>query len=237
MIDKDLEWFRPSKIRQQMELFMTPNQTAFCCCASAAAFAAGFSLGRRPNAWWRRFVISHDIPQSFFENGNSRWLRGRVVSVSDGDTFRFRHSPTIFHSSRLPPDTKLSASTIPVRICTIDTPETAKFGKPGQPFGDEARLELSGLILNKVVKIRPLHRDQYGRVVAEVYRWPNTYLDVRMLKAGLAEVYQGGGAVYGRLGIDAYLDLQKKAQNKGKGMWSMAEKRESAADYKARTKD
>jgi hypothetical protein len=58
--------------------------------------------------------------------------RGRVVGVTDGDTFRFLHQPTPWHPDRLHEGEKLSNTTLPVRIATIDTPETAKFGKPGQ---------------------------------------------------------------------------------------------------------
>lgn len=225
-------WFSKKK-QYTIESFLTPNQALFCCGVAVASFAAGFQCSRLGVAL-RRYTSGHAIPQSIIDDGN-HWLRGRVVSVSDGDTFRLRHAPSILHSSRLPPDEKLSTSTIPVRICTIDTPETAKFGKPGQLFGEEAKQYLTDLILDKTVKIRPLHRDQYGRVVAEVYRWPNIYPDVRLLKMGLAEVYQGSGAVHGRLGKEAYAALQKAAQQK-KGIWSLQGKRESASAYKARMK-
>ena len=101
------------------------------------------------------------------------------------------------------------------------------------------------LLLNRPVHIRLLQADQYGRGVAEVFvkrRWlPRflrrpTYADEHMLKAGLAEVYQGGGAVYGPLGKDAYLKLQRKARKEKTGIWSQGKRRESAAEYKARTK-
>jgi endonuclease YncB( thermonuclease family) len=56
-----------------------------------------------------------------------------------------------------------------------------------------------------------------------------------MLKAGLAEVYLGSGAVYGHRGKEAYLALQEKAESSKKGVWSQ-KNRESAAEFKARTK-
>jgi endonuclease YncB( thermonuclease family) len=115
------------------------------------------------------------------------FLRGRVVSVSDGDTFRFLHLPTRFHSSHLG-DRKMADVTLPIRICTIDTPETAKFGKQGQPFGDEAKDYLKAMIMDRIVNVKVLEKDQYGRGVAEVYRpgpflgWPRKYIDQEMLK-------------------------------------------------------
>jgi len=118
----------------------------------------------------------------------------------------------------------------------------AKFGKPGQPFGDKAKEYLTSLLDNKVVRVRLLQKDQYGRAVAEVFttkvpfvKWFRQYADAQMLEAGLAEVYLGGGAVYGPLGKDAYLDLQEKAQRLKKGIWALGN-RESAAEYKKRTK-
>ena len=171
---------------------------------------------------------------------DSPWLRGRVVSVSDGDTLRFYHLPTrLLHRATLPKGAKMSDITIPVRVCTIDTPETAKFGKPGQAFGEEAKKLLSDSILDKNVQIQVLAKDQYGRAVAEVcfkrFGLFHRYMDQVMLQSGLAEVYQGSGAVYGHKGKEAYLGMQERAQSKKLGIWSDPN-RESAAEYKARLK-
>jgi len=116
----------------------------------------------------------------------------------------------------------------------------AKFGKPSQPFGDEAKDYLSGLILDKKVQVQILERDQYGRAVAMVAKpgriFGKTYCDEYMLQAGLAEVYLGGGAVHGPKGKAYYLELMESAKNKKKGMWSQTS-RESAAEFKARMKE
>jgi len=133
---------------------------------------------------------------------------------------------------------KLSETALPIRICTIDTPETAKFGKSGQPFGPEAKAKMKELVEDKMVRVKLLQKDQYGRGVASVYagRWPfRKPVDEIMLKEGLAEVYQGGGAVYGSKGLERYLELQEDAKNAKIGMWSI-DNRESAAEYKKRTK-
>jgi endonuclease YncB( thermonuclease family) len=60
-------------------------------------------------------------------------------------------------------------------------------------------------------------------------------MDERMLKEGLAEVYVGGGAVYGPKRKEAYIEMEDKAKKARKGIWS-SKKRESAAEYKRRTK-
>jgi endonuclease YncB( thermonuclease family) len=198
--------------------------------ATTASFALGVKVGRiRPV--WRAIKSLQDLSSSDI-GPTAPWMRGTVVSVSDGDTIRFLHRPTIFHSaSNYDKDDRLN-----LRLCTIDTPETAKFGKPGQPFGQEAKEYLQRLVLDKNVRVRVLQMDQYGRGVAEVVKpgwlW-NTYLDEAMLRAGLAEVYLGSGAVYGRLGKEGYLSIMEKAKGKGIGIWS-DKKRETAAEYKRR---
>ena len=57
----------------------------------------------------------------------------------------------------------MSDVALPIRICTIDTPETAKFGKEGQPFGEDAKKLLSNMVDDKIVNIRLLQKDQYGK--------------------------------------------------------------------------
>lgn len=207
----------------------------------AATFFLGVLCGRiRP--FWKRFRTTLDIPGYYF-GASAPNLIGRAASVSDGDTFRFLHTPTVFSKKTLSKKQKLSEHTLPIRICTIDTPETAKFGKSGQAFGDEAKDNLKKILGTNKVRAKLLQKDQYGRAVAEVYvrggllsLFRKKYVDELMLQAGLAEVYRGAGAVYGRLGLDAYSELEEAARNAKKGIWSQGDKRESAAEYKRRTK-
>lgn len=212
----------------------------------AGVFLVGLQMGRSLSSLtWQRFKDAVDIPTKFL-GPTAPCLKGRAVSVSDGDTLRFYHRPTIFHKSTFDRKTqKLSEHTLPIRICTIDTPETAKFGKSGQPFGEEAKTKLQDLIENKMILVRLLSKDQYGRAVGQVYApsriplllWGQRRrgVDEIMLQAGLAEVYQGMGAVYGTKGKDQYLQLEQVARQAKKGIWSQSQ-RESAAEYKKRTK-
>jgi micrococcal nuclease len=222
---------------------LTTTQTAFVVSAVGLSFLLGVGVGRLPPIA-RRFATVADIPASYWKRRTPTTLRGRCVSVSDGDTIRVWHTPTLFHGSRCNESEKLSECTLAIRICTVDTPETAKFGKPGQPFGKEARDFLSGLLQDQMVTCRLLQKDQYGRAVAEVstrQSWlqlpwrRRTYADQELLRAGLAQVYVGSGAVYGHLGVDYYLKLQQSARQLNIGIWSDAH-HESAAAYKARTK-
>jgi micrococcal nuclease len=239
-----------------------------------AVFLLGLQLGRASRLFWKRYTNAVDIPSVYY-GPKAPYLKGRVLSVSDGDTIRFLHVPTIFHRSRISENDnngdkkkikkkqrlKVSEIALPIRVCTIDTPETAKFGKSGQPFGQEAKEYLASLVQDKMVRIRLLQKDQYGRAVAQVEKpgilqnfhflvkvlllpllllWqrfvqPPPCVDELLLRKGLAEVYQGMGAVYGPLGKEKYLRLQEEAQQQKLGIWSL-KNRESAADYKRRTK-
>jgi len=209
--------------------------------AVSLSFLLGLKTGRIISSF-RRITNLQELGTSQIGNKTSFRLRGTVIKVSDGDTFRFYHVPTILHSSFPPKGSKLSDVTLPIRVCTIDTPETSKFGKPGQPFGTDAKEYLSKMILNQTVRLHLLQRDQYGRAVGRVQLmgkilpFNNKFVDEAMLKAGLAEVYLGSGAVYGYRGKEYYLNLQQKAKSSKKGMWKLGKKRESAAEYKARVK-
>jgi micrococcal nuclease len=151
---------------------LTPTQTAFVVSVAGLSFVVGVGVGRLP-PMARRFATVADIPTSYWKRTSAITLRGRCVSVSDGDTIRVLHTPTSFHGSRYRNESeKLSECTLAIRICTVDTPETAKFGKPGQPFGKEAHDFLSGLLQDQMVTCRLLQKDQYGRAVAEVSTRP-----------------------------------------------------------------
>ena len=207
----------------------------------------GLILGRT-KPFWQAFRNVNDIPPRYF-GPNAAPLVGKVLSVTDGDTIRFYHTPLWWLPKHLvgrnskpgkkqKGKVKLSDITLPTRICTIDTPETAKFGKPGQPFGEEAKDELKQMVEDRTVRLKLLQKDQYGRVVAQVCKgWGplRQYVDEHMLKKGLAEVYTGMGAVYGPLGLEGYLELQEAAMKKKLGIWSQ-KNRESAAEFKKRTK-
>mmetsp|Transcript_36858 Transcript_36858/g.86094 ORF Transcript_36858/g.86094 Transcript_36858/m.86094 type:complete len:222 (+) Transcript_36858:170-835(+) len=133
------------------------------------SFLLGYRVAIIRKTSLTRFFSASDIPSSAVGPNTDVILRGRIVSCSDGDTVRFLHLPTILHPSRVPHGSKLSAVTIPVRLCTIDTPEVSKFGQPGQPYGIEATNFLRSIAGDKVAFARILAKDQYGRAVAELW--------------------------------------------------------------------
>lgn len=70
-----------------------------------------------------------------------------AFSVTDGDTIR--------------------AGDERMRLCGIDAPEVANFGRPGEPGGDEATAHLRALTAGREVAVyaTPQGRDRYGRLV------------------------------------------------------------------------
>lgn len=85
------------------------------------------------------------------------------------------------------------------RMYGIDAPEK------GQPFGKTAKRFLSGMILNKNVKIEVMNADRYGRSVCKVYDENNSDVGAAMLKAGLAHHFRryDDSAEYERFEVEA----------------------------------
>jgi endonuclease YncB( thermonuclease family) len=149
----------------------------------------------------------------------------------------------------------LSEKSIHVRIMGVDAPESAAFGMPSQPYSKHARVFLEVMLStgrrltdrqieraiktdlkydqNSTVWIRPLRRDQYGRVVGAVAYTPSFWLvprficktlgvkrdvSVDMVRAGYAVVYKSAGAEYD--GRRSLLEtLETAAKHKKIGMW------------------
>lgn len=120
----------------------------------------------------------------------------------------------------------------------MDAPELAHFGRPSQPFSQEALDWLTSYLLHRRVRAYIYKRDQYDRAVATVYvrRWLwRRDVGLQMLKAGLATVYEAkSGAEFGELEAK-YRATEQWAKKKRKGMWSGKNADyESPRDYKSR---
>lgn len=94
--------------------------------------------------------------------------RGKVVSISDGDTFRLL----------------VRGREIRVRLSGIDCPER------GQAFGTRAKQFSSEMIFGRQIRVRSEGRDQYGRELGWVYLANGRCLNHELLKAGLAWHYK-----------------------------------------------
>lgn len=118
-------------------------------------------------------------------------VSGKVISISDGDTFRLLKSDN---------------SIIKVRIANIDCPERK------QPFSAKATQLTSKLIFEKNVTLNILNKDKYGRSVAEV-KCKGKNVGEELLANGLAWHFV-------RYSSNAKLQaLEDKAKKKKLGLW------------------
>lgn len=131
-----------------------------------------------------------------------------------------------------------------IRIYAVDCPEIRKrrSDPPSQPFGEEAKEYSSSMVLGEKVKITLLRKDQYGRAVAKVEHGrrfvpPLAKRDLSMdlLKEGLATVYTGGGAEYDG-SYEDFLETQRLAKKRRRGVWSLGEEMVSPAEFKRQMK-
>lgn len=120
------------------------------------------------------------------------------------------------------------------RIETIDAPETAKpkYGKAGQPYGEEAKRTLQRLIANKEVTVtvtQPAQDDQnYGRALCRI-EVEGKGVDALMLKEGAAWLYRK----YGKAVDPALESVEANARKVGKGLWADPEA-ENPFDFRRR---
>ncbi len=118
---------------------------------------------------------------------------GKVVGIADGDTI------TVLNNGRGEK----------IRLHGIDTPEK------GQTFGNKAKAVTGSMLRGRVVEVKPMTTDRYGRTVALVY------VDGQSLNESL--VRNGYAWVYRKYCKEAFcsewLDLEENASNEKKGMW------------------
>ena len=95
-----------------------------------------------------------------------------------------------------------------MRLAGIDSPEH------GQPWGEESRTALAGLVTGKRVWLEPEDTDRYGRTVARVY--------VGELDVNEELVRRGDAWVYRRYAKDERLfALEEEARAARRGLWAL----------------
>ena len=194
-------------------------------------------------SYLRRIPQAALIEETFWRK---RSLFGTVTRVGDGDNFHLFHTPggrlagwEWLPWRKVPEKGKsLKLRTIHVRLAGVDAPELAHFGRPSQPYGQEAVDWLSKYILRRRVRAYIYKRDQYDRAVATVYVRKGLLrrdVGLQMLKCGLATVYEAkSGAEFGVL-ENKYRKAEKWAKFRRKGMWTGKKGDfESPRDYKIR---
>ncbi|RMD39223.1 hypothetical protein DV735_g5907, partial [Chaetothyriales sp. CBS 134920] len=221
---------------------LTEPQTILAAVALSAAF-----LGARRVyvSYLRRVPEAKDISRTWLQK---RSILGTVTSVGDGDNFRLYHTPGgrlagwgWLPGRRVPTaKSQLKGQTIHVRLAGIDAPELAHFGKPAQPYGQEALNWLRAYVLHRRVRVYVHQGDQYQRVVGTAYVWKflgRRDVGLDMLGAGLATVYEAKtGAVFGPGLEPKYREAEAWAKARRKGMWAVhkGEHLETPREYKTR---
>jgi endonuclease YncB( thermonuclease family) len=118
-------------------------------------------------------------------------IAGRVVAVHDGDTITV-----------LTPD----KTQFRVRLQSIDAPELK------QAFGNNSKRELSRVVFGKQVRVEEQGKDQYDRVLGQVYAGP-TWVNEAQVKAGMAWVYLAYSS------DPRLVAAEKAAQDFKRGLW------------------
>lgn len=196
----------------------------------------GFRLYRR---YFRRIRTYLDLTPQIMDSG--RTLYGKVTRVGDGDNFRFYHTPggalLGWGWLRHVPTGRstLKDQTLMVRLCGVDAPERAHFGKPAQPFSEEALQWLKNYLMGRNVTITPYLIDQYKRVVArtQVWKWTGKKdVSAEMIRQGVGVVYEGKvGAEFGD-NEDWYRRLEKRAKLMRRGLWLLGKKLTLPGEFK-----
>ncbi len=107
---------------------------------------------------------------------------GQVIKVYDGDTITIA-SKLPFNDSPL---YRLS-----VRLNGIDTPEIKSKSEDEKTCAKETRDELSKLILNKVIQLKNIKTEKYGRILADVYL-NELHINEWLIDNKMAVRYDGG---------------------------------------------
>lgn len=174
----------------------------------------------------RRIPTSVKVPDKFLKR---RTLFGYVTSVGDPDNFRFYHTPGgrlagwgWLRSLPKVNQRGLGSQTLHVRLNGVDAPECAHFGKPAQPYSEEALTWLRGYILGRRVRILPLSKDQYQRTVCEAKMWTWTgrkNISEEMLRNGWATIYEAKTGAEFNGNKEKFTQLELEAKRKSKGMF------------------
>ncbi|ETI26272.1 hypothetical protein G647_03049 [Cladophialophora carrionii CBS 160.54] len=224
----------------QLKAFTQPETIV----AAVLLSATSLGLYRFYRSYLRRIPQATNINPGYL---GRRSLVGQVTSVGDGDNFRMYHTPGGRLAGwgwlpwrRVPTEKKaLKDQTIHVRLAGIDAPEMAHFGRPCQPYAQEALDWLTAYLVGRRVRTYVYRADQYGRVVGTVYVWKKLWrrdVGLQMLKAGYATIYEAKtGVEFGRAKEERYRRAEWWAKMRRKGMWAGNQRDyESPREYKNR---
>lgn len=124
-------------------------------------------------------------------------LKGRIVRVTDGDTFTLLDERQTLRK---------------IRLAGIDAPESA------MPYGLHATLYLESLVFGKNVEAVTYKQDRYGRTVATLMFGAQD-VNLAMLQAGLAWHYKHYAKEQPAAQAQAYAQAEVLARTKNLALW------------------
>ncbi|MEG4065430.1 thermonuclease family protein [Microcoleus sp. SVA1_A1] len=137
-----------------------------------------------------------------------------LIRISDGDTI-VCNVVTERIQNRV---TEQVQSEEKIRFCGIDAPESS------QPLGRESKQKLTDFLQGKEIIISPIERDQYGRLVAEVFvkisqaTEEELFINAEMVRSGMAYHYaQYSDSCQGK---DEIAIAEAEAQARSIGVWN-----------------
>jgi endonuclease YncB( thermonuclease family) len=184
------------------------------CCFKPKYYTSGVSLNPKPSPECNIENISVCVTDRNTIYDPNEWLntvdkninvkdalsfvppieKGLVVKVYDGDTI------TIV--SKLPyPDSPLYKFS--VRLNGIDCPEIKGKDKSEKECAQLAKQEMTDLVLNKVVTLKNIDTEKYGRILADVYI-DDLHINKHMIDKRLAVIYDGGTKFYPKNWMEYY---------------------------------
>ena len=114
---------------------------------------------------------------------------GKVVKVHDGDTITI---VTVLFNGDVSPKSNLYKFN--VRVLGIDTPELKTKNVKEKELGIVARDALRALLMNKVVKLKNVSYDKYGRILCNVFL-DDVNVSEWLVSNNHAVLYNGGKKV------------------------------------------
>ncbi len=116
----------------------------------------------------------------------------RITRLSDGDSF------------------EVAAGDLPIRVRLfgIDCPEM------DQPFGREARGILERLVDDRPIRLEPVDRDRYGRMVAVAFTEDGRNINHELVRQGAAWQYRQYDD------SEEVAQMERDARQAGRGLWA-----------------
>lgn len=127
----------------------------------------------------------------------SKELKGKVVSIADGDTVIIVVADNSTKSKKQ----------YRIRLNDIDAPESK------QAFGNKSKENLKNYIYQKDVVVKHESTDKYGRILGTIY-YQGKDINLQQVKDGYAWVYRH----YSKK--QDYIKEEEKARQERKGLWA-----------------